>query len=113
MMSSFEMFDVIYSFECSKIRKMLSKSKTKSPSGEVYFFMIDSSDERSINEKIDCFKVLLEFYPRPQQQFQTMIELDKQINRENESRLDVLSLVAEKNGKYVNRDVRGLIKEFL
>lgn len=108
-------YDAIATFDCEMIKFVLLNTIDKHSTGEVYFFMIDSSDEYSIDDKVECFKMLLQFYKRPLQQFETLKELDKRIEEENERRLDFLESIIDKKGKSYcfNIDVREMIKEFL
>ena len=108
-------YDAIKTFDTDMISYVLNHTLEKHNHGEVYFFMIDSDDERDMDEKIDCFKTLLKFFNRPQQQFTTMKELDRREAKENERRLDVLGMIANKRGKgdCINDDILQVIGEFL
>jgi hypothetical protein len=108
-------YDALKTFDVDMISFVLTHALEKHEHGEVYFFMIDSDDERDMDEKVECFKILLKFFNRPKQEFETLKELDRQIKEENEKRLDVLSLIAYKKGKgeCINGDIREVIGEFL
>jgi len=108
-------YDAIKTFDVDMISYVLTHTLEKHNHGEVYFFMIDSDDERDMDEKVDCFKTLLKFFNRPQQQFATLKELDRRVAKENERRLDVLGMIANKKGKgdCINCDIRQVIGEFL
>ena len=102
-------YDAIKTFDVDMISFVLTHTLEKHQYGEVYFFMIDSDEDRDMDEKVECFKILLKFFNRPQQEFETLKELDRRVAEENEKRLDVLSLIAYKKGKYINGDVREVI----
>ncbi len=108
-------YDAIKTFDTDMISYVLTHTLEKHNHGEVYFFMIDSEEERDMDEKIECFKTLLKFFNRPQQQFATLKELDRRVAKENERRLDMLGMIANKKGKgdCINGDILQVIGEFL
>jgi len=112
---SWYVYDAIKTFDTDMISYVLTHTLEKHTHGEVYFFMIDSDDERDMDEKIECFKTLLNFFNRPQQEFSTLKELDRRVAKENERRLDVLGMIANQKGKCdcINGDIRQVIGEFL
>lgn len=113
--NKFYVYDAIKTLDCDMIDYILSNTTEKNNCGEVYFYMIDSYENITMDDKVNCFKIILKYFPRPKQAFDTIIEIDNRINEENKSRLYTLYLVALKKGKYhcLNMDIIQIIKEFL
>jgi hypothetical protein len=108
-------YDAIKTFDCDMIEFVLKNATDKHSYGEVYFFMIDSCERHNMNNKIECFEILLKFYKRPVQYFDTLKEMDRRMKQENERRLDYLEMVIDSKGKShcYNSDIREMIREFL
>lgn len=120
--NNFDIYKSIEYLNYKNIERYL-QSRYKYASGEAYWFMLESIYEDSnhlYKECKKCAKILLKFYKRPSTFESKLLKtMDCYKERKKEAirmiALESLSLCMNRydNGKIINSDILGLIKEYL